>query len=248
MRCLPLVCCLTGCGRFAFDDATVDAARPPDAQLFADGNQALPDCHVTHPTALICEGFENGMDGWDYAVVDFGTVNATPTRAYRGSYAFEAVTDSSPNYKTARWGKFYPSAITSGDLYVREYLYLSTSLESQVSLMVTGNGATPFPSTYFSMTPTENHIQVDQNPFSFAPLFPQNKWTCVELHIVIDSTFGVATVTFDGNTLTTGMTNTAVAGGYTNVDVGVHYTTDTQPTVSLWVDEVVVDTSPIGCD
>jgi hypothetical protein len=85
--------------------------------------------------------------------------------------------------------------------------------------------------------------------FPFAQSVPQGRWLCMELHIAIDATAGSVDVAFDGvPTYQTGPANTTVAGGYTNFDVGVHYATPAQAAASLWIDEVVVDAAPIGCN
>jgi len=39
-----------------------------------------------------------------------------------------------------------------------------------------------------------------------------------------------------------------VSGGYTNLDVGVHYATPAESASEMWIDDVVADTSPIGCN
>ena len=68
------------------------------------------------------------------------------------------------------------------------------------------------------------------------------------MHIVVGAN-GSFEVVVDGSTAIS-RTNfdTRVAGGYTNVDVGVHYATPSQAASHFWVDEVVIDTSPVTCN
>jgi hypothetical protein len=240
LRWLPLLS-LTACGRFSFD-ASTDASL--DAQRRADGASDGGGC-----TALFCDGFEDGMNAWTYTVVEFGTVDATTTRAYRGTHALEATTDGSTNLKYARWGKILSTTLTSGDLYVRPYMWLSASITDQLSVLVAGNGTEPFPSVYVLNRASDVLIHTDAMEFPFPQSVPQNRWLCMELHVVIDATAGSVDVAFDGiPTLQSGPANTTVAGGYTNVDVGIHYATPAQEAGSLSIDEVVVDTTPIGCN
>ncbi|HUS29086.1 MAG TPA: hypothetical protein VMZ53_11265 [Kofleriaceae bacterium] len=249
---LAFVFALTACGRLSFDDGTHDAAqgdgRNGDSGPIADGPGV--DCHVSHASAIFCDGFENGMTPWGYSVIDQGTVDTTTLRAWGGTHALEVHTPDSAIYKSARWGSFLPSAITTGELFVRQYMWLPSSVaSSQVSLIVTGNGATPFPSTFMFLLGPELVISTDTNSFSTPDVLPRDRWVCFEMQTHIDPTAGFVKITFDGSTaFQTPLTDTDVAGGYTNVDVGVHYATDTQPAVSLWIDDVVVDTNPIGCN
>ncbi len=54
----------------------------------------------------------------------------------------------------------------------------------------------------------------------------------------------------DGETqpLQSGRLDTTVQGGYTNFDAGFHYATPTQPAAKMFIDEIVADTAPIGCN
>jgi hypothetical protein len=250
-----LALALGACGRFQFealdarvDDAATDDAADDDA---AGPDAALLDCTQTHPTAVFCDGFEaSDMGPWDYTILERGTAVRTTTRAYRGAASLAVTTDGSNNYKSARWGAFLPPA-TTGDLYVRSYQWLpsATTIAGQMSLLVTGNSAPPYPSTSVRLEPGQLVVQVDTvGPVQTPGAFPRDRWVCVQLHIAIGAT-GSVSLRLDGDLVVdTGTLDTRVTGGYTHIDVGVHYATNTQPQVEMWIDEVVVDTVPIACN
>lgn len=244
-----------GCGRLGFDDQT--PASPPDATAAIDA-PALPDaaallpCSVTYPGALLCEGFEAADVMWDYTVIDQGTATRTTTRAASGVAALEVTTTDAAAFKYARWGRngVFP-ALTSGDVYVREWLWLdgSTVVTDQLSVLVFGQGVTPFPSANLLLTPGAMTLKVDGAGTPTALEFPRDRWVCVTVHLVIDAVAGSAELSLDGTMVAavTGI-DTDVAGGYTNLDAGVHYATTDQGAATLWIDEIVADTQPIACD
>jgi hypothetical protein len=243
------IAALLGCGRFGFAQMDPDASTT-DAD--ADGTDALlVGCDVTHPQALFCDGFEgSGMGPWDYAVEMDGLSQRVVTRAYRGTASLDNTIIDIDAYKAARWGKnaVFPG-VNSGDIYMRAFYWLpsTTIVTDQLSILVTANGAPPYPSAFVLLTPGMISV-VDTTTATAALDFPRDRWTCVELHIAV-GTSGGADVNVDGTQVVTHSgVDTTVAGGYTNLDVGVHYATPAQGPAEVWVDEVVADYAPIGCN
>lgn len=244
-----------GCGRLGFDDQATaprtDAAGATDALERPDAAALLP-CSVTYPGALLCEGFEATDVAWDYTVIEQGTVARTMTRAASGVAALEVTTTDAAAFKYARWGRngVFP-ALTSGDVYVREWLWLdgSTAVTDQLSVLVFGQGAMPFPSANLLLTPGAMALRVDSVGTPTALEFPRDRWVCVGIHLVIDATAGSSELSLDGTVVAsrTGI-DTLVAGGFTNLDAGVHYASTTQAAAKLWIDEIVADTQPVACD
>lgn len=234
----------TGCGRLGFDD---QPTAPTDVAA-----TALVPCSVSYPGALLCEGFEAPDVAWEYAVIDQGTAARATTRAASGAAALEITTTDAAAYKYARWGRnsVFP-ALTSDDVYVREWLWLdgSTVITDQLSVLVFGQGATPFPSANLLLTPGSMTLLIDGASVPIALAFPHDRWVCVGVHLVIDATAGSAELSLDGAVVgsMTGI-DTDVAGGYTNLDAGVHYANVGQGAAKLWIDEIVADTQPIACD
>lgn len=245
---------LAACGRIGFTDGdsgddTVDGGTGDGPT--GDAGPLL-DCTETAAGAALCAGFEGtGMDGWDYSIIDFGNVTLSTTRAYRGAQSLEVQTDASNNYKYARWGKNYVvNEIAAGDLYVRGYYWIAstTVVNDQLSIMVTGNAAPPYGSTNVLLKPGELHAVVDGTNYITQFDFPRDRWVCLLLHIIVGATGGVEVDVDGARILTRNNIETRVGGGYTNVDVGVHYATPTQTASHLWIDELVLDTAPVSCN
>lgn len=244
---------VAACGRIGFaggdDVLDVDGATGDSAS--GDTGPAL-DCTMTYPTAKLCSGFEgSGMAPWDYDILEQGTVALSTAQAYRGAQSLEIQTLGADLYKYARWGKnSVLNAVDSGDIYLRTYYWIdpATQVTDQLSIMVVGNGNDPFPSTNVRIDPGKLVVVVDGNSTSAPFDFPRGRWTCMVLHLKLAAT-GSVEVSVDGASVVsrTGL-ETRVAGGYTNVDVGVHYATPTQAAAHLWIDEVVLDTAPVTCN
>jgi hypothetical protein len=147
---------------------------------------------------------------------------------------------------------FYPSAVDTGELYLRAWYWVSSASvwADQASLLSTGNSVDPYPSTFMMFTPSDIHINIDGNTFTFVQDIPRDRWVCVQMHITVDATNGSVEVILDeGTPMVTPATDTLVGiEGYTGVDFGLHYATPAQGPVVMWIDDVVVDTSPIACN
>lgn len=250
-RSLLCLLSLAACGRVGFTelDARVDA-RIDTAPMPIDAPPAV-DCTISHPTATFCDGFEGPtLDPWDYTVIEFGRADRTTARAYRGVASLETETDSSANYHYARWSRFLDTTVTAGDIYLRAFYWISsaTVVNEQLGILVVGNGTPPYPATYVVLYPGQIMINVDGDATLIAGEIPRDRWVCIEMHVFVDPVVGFAELSIDGtNVLRTPNVSSDVVGGYTNMEVGVHYTTPGQTPVSLWVDEVVLDSVPIGC-
>lgn len=207
---------------------------------------------MTYPSALLCSTFEEpGMGPWDYSVIDQGSVGLSTARAYRGAHSLEIQTNGTDNYKSARWGINYVlDEVDSGDFYIRAYYWLdsSTVVTDQLSILVVGNAVDPYPSSNVLLVPGQIHSNVDGISVIAPYEFPRDRWTCLVMHLTVGAN-GALDILVDGaRALSRFNFDTRVAGGYTNVDVGVHYATPGQAESHFWVDEVVVDSQPVACD
>lgn len=249
-----LVVMLAACGRIGFpnggsDDISGDGGGGDGAS--GDGGPLL-DCTMTHPTATFCVTFEEpGMGDWDYTVLDEGSAELTTAREYRGSHSLEIQTTGVDAYKAARWGKNYVfDALDSGDLYLRQYVWLdsATTVNDQLSIAVIGNDQPPYPASNVLLVPGEIHANT-QNGGGVADYeYPRDRWTCLLLHIDIGPNGAIEVFVDETRVVSRTGIDTRVGGGYTNVDVGVHYATPNQSASHMWIDEVVADTKPVGCN
>ncbi len=261
-RLAALIACsvLAACGRLGFEAVGSGSGdggiRPPvDSMVNGDApdSAALFDCKMSHPTAMFCDGFEAPLDEvYSYSIIDNGRAEATTTRAYRGTKALEVETFDIAEYKSARWGVFYPSEISTGDLYLRAYYWISSTTEitEQASILSSGYGVDPYPSTFVLLTPgTLTLVSTEGTNTPFTVELPRDQWTCIELRITIEASAGTAAIAIDGlGTLTSVSTDTLPGAGYSGVDIGIHYATPNQAPVHMWIDEVIADIAPIGCD
>jgi hypothetical protein len=250
---LVLLVAIAACGRVAFAPAPapVPDASDPLGDGATDDARVVQSCAITHPQALLCDGFEaTDMGPWNYLVQQQGRAERTTARAFLGAASLETETFDVSVTKAARWGlSDLFSGLDAGDLYVRAYLQLSsaTQIVDHASILVVANGSPPYPSTFVLLRPGTLSVLTDGVGIAVPYAFPRDRWVCVQLHIAIASD-GYTELSVDGEQVArTAAMNTRVAGGYTTLDVGVHYATAPQPPVQLWIDEVVADTSPIAC-
>lgn len=253
--CAVILVACGACGRIGFPNGgSDDTSRDSGAGDAASGDSGpLVDCTMTYPATRLCSGFEqSGMGEWDYDITTEGTTDLSTTRAYRGTHSLEIQTTAVDAYKEARWGKNYVlDAVMTGDIYVRAYYWLdaSTVVTDQLSILIVTSGVDPYPSANVLLVPGEMHSNIDGESATAPFEFPRDRWVCLRMHLVVAATGGSIDIAVDGATvLSKANIDTRVANGYTNVDVGVHYATPAQTASRMWIDEVVIDTSPIACD
>lgn len=242
----------SACGRigFASGELTLDGA-PADV-AFPDGPPPVAvSCDVSRPGALLCESFEAPDVAWDYTVFEQGLAVRSTANAANGGASLEATIDGSDNFKAARWGlnSVLPN-ITTGELYLREWIFLpsSTVVTDQLSILVAGNRTDPFPSVNLLLRPGSAHVIIEGSDIPHVQEFPRDRWVCVELDLDVGAS-GRVELRLDGVVAASEAgIDTQVAGGFTSLDAGIHYATPMQRAARMFVDEVVADTSPIGCD
>lgn len=247
-----LVMLAAGCGRIGFTSTELSPGDGSPTDGASDLQPLQQGCNITHPTALLCDGFEPVDVAWDYQVEDFGSVTRSEERGAQGDAALKIEIDMIDQFKAARWGKnAVLEFLDSGELHIREYIFMpsTTVVADQLSIMVTGNLVDPFPSANVLLTPGLIHAVVEREDTSKPFEFPRDRWVCIELHLQIDNAAGSISVDVDGETIVSATSlDTRVGGGYSNIDVGFHYATPAQPGSTMFVDEVVAATAPIGCD
>ena len=251
MRFLPVLLA-AGCGRIGFTSTELSPGDGPTPDGASEQQPLQQGCNLTHPGALLCDGFEAVDVAWDYQIEDFGSVIRSEARGAQGTASLKISIETVDEYKYARWGKnAVLDFLDSGELHLREYIFMpsSTVVTDQLSIMVTGNQVDPFPSANVLLTPGEIHAVVEGTN-AIAPFeLPRDRWVCVELHLQISGSDGAIALEIDGSTIVSAQSiDTRVGGGYSNIDVGFHYATPAQPASEMFVDEIVAATSPIGCD
>lgn len=241
-----------GCGRLSFDPLSGGGGG-------GDGGggetAALDDtsCDDRHAGALFCDGYEDpAMSAWSYSVITNGRSERTAARPYRGVASLECEIFTINDFKSARWDAAVLGDMTSGDLYVRGYYNLDSAsvIVDQYSLLDVAAELTPWPGIQVHLNPGNVVVSVREGGVSDQVAYdmPRDRWVCIELHVAIDPTNGRADLTIDGSPMLSIPANTTVTGGFYALVGGVHYASPLQNAARLWVDEVIADTQPIGCD
>lgn len=220
-----------------------------------DWSDNATTCDNVHAGALACGGFEDGFDeGWDcrtWPTTAMSTCAIQGSMSYRGASAIQATTRSSGDQAFGRQRGFPP--VASGDLYVRAYLRLDQSpAPGRITLMKIATDTLGIGSTVsFSADGSATVGHDGETPWfgadSAAGALPVDEWFCVELHVNIGAAGFVETFV-NGEQLAREDGDTRTTQPYQQLVVGQQHTDGGLPQVSVFADEVVVATAPIGCD
>jgi hypothetical protein len=93
------------------------------------------------------------------------------------------------------------------------------------------------------------YSQVSRNSYLSTPnAIPEGEWFCLHGSISLSDTAGIVTVGVNGTTVvTTDPEDTLPPSGLGRADFGIGWTQQQQITTNVYVDNIVVDTSPIPC-
>lgn len=222
----------------------------------AGGAAAFAICDQ-QPGVIFCNGFEEAQPWtpnlWSYEnVTHGGTEERTTTRTYGGSAAVNFATNDNSRETAARIAYKRLGAMMSGEIWLRYYYYLpsSVTINPYFSAGVMSEQGAPYQGFSLLIYPSSLQIEsalIGSQPVTFT--FPRNRWVCVEHHAVVDPSTGYFEIYVDGDfKVKTGKGNTVPGGGWTNAEVGIHYVGEGQGPVSVWVDNVVASTTRYGCD
>jgi hypothetical protein len=227
--------------------------QPPalDAALPKDGSGPAPGC-PEYPGALFCDGFEDPkLMRWSYSVLMNGTAMRTTARKRSGMAALHATTGAAAQDNAARYATKALDQQTSGDAWLRFYDYLpsSTVITTSFSAGVMSELEEPYHGFFLIVLPTRVDIGSFGGYFTGTAAFPRDRWVCVELHVMIDPADGAFEAFLDSALVARATKlNTLPDHGYTAAEVGIHYADKDQGPVEIYVDDVVVSRSRIGCN
>lgn len=216
----------------------------------ADGG-AIDPC-PDRSDALFCDGFEDpAFSRWSYAVVTNGTVTRSTTRVHSGAGSLRATTSLSEEHSFARYGVRVFDHQKSGEVWLRYYYYLPSS--SDVDATFSSGLIAEIEPPYFGISllirPDGLDLSTGSTFIRSTNVFPRDRWVCVELHVQIDAVAGIAEAYLDGSRLVrSSAMKTLPSNGYTNIDVGVHYTNPGQGPVEVFVDDVAAGDQRVGCN
>jgi len=233
---------LLGCGLVNYDPI-LDAA--------SDGGTTVALC-TDAADVLLCEDFEADIS--DYAVQTQGAniAELDSTRSRSGTASLHVIGNSEGAAKIIA-GSSLP-AVTNGSLYVRFYEWIPASvvLAERFTLTHVVSKLDPYPGVIVEAIPGNvARIQSSVDALVGEPgatVLPRDAWYCFQLSLEVSTAgSGSATAYFDGALAATYSGNTAPPEGLTDVHIGIHNGIQPSP-IELWIDDVVVDDAPVGCD
>jgi hypothetical protein len=227
-----------------------DAGEETDAGEIDAGDE-LTLCQRRHASALFCDGFEDaGLDAWDRADTEPGaTTRRATSPIFDGSGSLRVQTGD--GYSVAAMHKEVFPLMSSGDLWVRSYYFLPTesvveavefaglsSFDGTEELVIfAGEGVSDF----------HCHGYCGDIRQDMTIALERDRWLCIEQHVRFDATDGLIEVFVNGDLVgTRGALDTTSRGGLTTIEAGIVW--QEQPGTTIYVDEVVGDTSRIGCE
>lgn len=234
-------------------DAGTDGGTAPRDAGAADGGEIIvsPLC-PERPGVAFCDGFEDpDLARWDYTVLNNGTLTRTTARVRSGTASLLATTGPPAEGTVARWATKVLANQRSGDAWLRFYNWVPGALvvTRHFSVGVMSELTVPYTGFALRILPARVEIGSGNDAFPGTVTFPRDRWVCVELHVSIDPGVGVYEAYLDGALVASSPPmNTLPADGYTVAEVGVHYADPDQGPVEVYVDDVVVANTRIGCD
>lgn len=238
------------------DTQIADTISGDPVQIDVPSEAGVPPtgCTNDHAARLFCDGFESGdLSAWDTTSVDDdGEVTLVNAPVYRGNFALRA---TGPSVAAGRFNAKVQTPVfslsASGDQWFRAYVFL-TAASDQVELFefTDANERTTLVIYHETATPNvhSHGWGADEVNVTATQPFPLMQWVCIELHTRIGTTDGAVELFVDGTSvLQAGGLPTARPEGLTSIGVGVRWQSNGAARV-VHYDEVVADTTRIGCD
>jgi hypothetical protein len=223
---------LTACGRVGFE--TVDATSD------------VPRCRVDD-TTIFCDDFEGpDLTRWDVVT----RVTRDSPVPHAGSGAARASITGAPD---SAWLEATPAMLPElPRLSVRVWFYATAgSSLGHANLITLRNSASAEEVTIF-WSAAELRAYVDTSSTASYPstaFLQHERWTCVELDVVIDDTAGALELRVDGAVaIQTSSFDTRVAGDFDQLKVGLNYSAAPQQlAATIYFDDVHLGATAVGC-
>lgn len=230
------------------DAGDTDAGMPP-----VDAGPGATRCDDIHAGRLFCEDFEGSLaTRWSDQRLTAGSSAAiSGETTYLGSGALRVSTAMGVQEAFAR-ATVLP-AMTTGDLYVRSYYYFPSSFAMDAiefaGIAEASRAYHLISTTYVSSSDVHTHNFPADMRQSGMMAIPRDRWVCVEQHVRFDATMGAIELSYDGAMVARlRMMDTDDMRGLRTIEAGIIWQSEAQVPAVAFVDEIVADTSPIGCD
>jgi hypothetical protein len=202
----------------------------------------------------LCEDFESGaIDGalWNRNEVGGATLNVDPSRFHRGRYALHCHTPTVSATATDLTAQLVDSSLFPGlkdGFYVRAWFYLpspvATANETLFAQVRTSGGGALLALQAGHLQFYEFGTNPDHAAVS-ATAMPLDRWACLEWNVQA----GTSRAWLDGIELADTRFSGASTEPIQNLSLGVSlFQARNHPATDAWVDDILVDVAPIGCD
>ncbi len=242
----------TSTGDAQVDSAVVDSSVDSGMDTGMDAGLDETACDDLHSGALFCDGFESpGLVAWAETRTTMGSASRSTATTYRGDGSLHAETTAGSG--RANVIAYELGGRSTGELWARFYLYVpSPYAVTDINVMTIHEDAVPFggvgvgifrgdqPYIYFGTA----------SRTAYAPVatITRDRWTCWQLHVEIGSR-GAADLRIDGVEVAADTDiDTLPSAGFTSIVTGIGYSDPDQVPATVFVDELIIDDSPVGCD
>jgi hypothetical protein len=237
-------------------DASVplDASAPLDAAQ-NDDLEGVPTC--SQVAAELCEDFEHGYGAaWERSATN-ATLALATTYAHSGTYAMHVHLNSvqSGDSATAKLIETQTFATAQSAFYARAFVYFPDappSTAANFSMVTTQQTVSPY---------GPMNIEIDNGFYGLydqfasnqyvpsSSQFPAKTWVCVELAVQIGNP-GSLQVLADGTSVEQLTEQTSSTTSVGEIWFGGNLnnsSANASAVVDFWMDDLIVDTKPIGC-
>jgi len=230
--------CLTACAQETDCDASRTCVAGACVSLESGGCAA-------HPNALACSGFDDpAVPDWTATVDPSGELSVVATPRLAGSGALVART-AMVNGRSRFAHEF--TALTSGQLYLRAWIYVApNTLLNDVHTIVVGDANTADYGSKFVYTNGTLHVAASGVAVTGTVNPPVGQWYCLRMDLGISDQGSIQAYLNDVPFVDATGVDTLPAAGVHNVTAGIDFAGQADP-AEIFVDELVLDTTPVGC-
>jgi hypothetical protein len=173
--------------------------------------------------------------------------NLQTTRVHGGSQALVSTTGAGPDQAFLEHNLF--SVISTGSIYARAWIYVPGTTEAEHVEVLDLNGPVEGIVSMVYRDGMSLYLGTAGNRRFDGPTIVHDRWFCIEYEIQIANSGGTIELRIDDQVvISEGGLDTLPNAGFTRAKVGIPYAAPEQLTAAtVYTDDVVVDTAPIGC-
>jgi hypothetical protein len=256
---IVVVSVVGACGRLGFDlDTTTRTTDGSPTMPTADGTQQQPGSDAMESTVcsgFICDSFEGGAidPKWDLQN-NAGTAMLDTTRAHTGTQSVHLATTAITMSTSSPYALLHTEygLPFTGQIYTRVWVYLqSPQPDNPLNEIIdfstlAGLGISTGARNGFFVNNDYTSMEYMQSTTATVPF---DTWVCLEFDMP-SGTSGSTHVSINGSgvdDLTLSKTSTQPAPQQVFIGTEWAATVTSQPQADLWIDDVILSTSPTNC-